>query len=319
MTVSRIADLPFPVTAAKADWLVASHWVGFTPASDAAAASSRCQATVARQFGIGYVLEYATLTYGTPNAGFEAHPDYLAERAAHQQVAGKLVAVHRLRPTARSLQSILGEADFRRMQDMWAEPGKRRRWSVAFPIVESYEIPTRPYANEVFSSEAMRRLFAHPSATLRPLNDEERSSIADLPLVPRPTMNAWIGIEDECAAAAASQISPKIEHDIGTDLGSVAMEGMTEEQRAMVRRRAAWLAQRFVLLRQRAGKLYCDNCAFDPVSLINGAPVRPRSLLDVHHRHPLEEGKRVTTLGDFSLLCPTCHRFEHALLRAAKA
>jgi hypothetical protein len=57
MSVSSISNLPFPVTAAKADWLVTSHWIGFTPASEAAGADGRCQAVVARQFGSGYVLE----------------------------------------------------------------------------------------------------------------------------------------------------------------------------------------------------------------------------------------------------------------------
>jgi 5-methylcytosine-specific restriction protein A len=74
-----------------------------------------------------------------------------------------------------------------------------------------------------------------------------------------------------------------------------------------------------VLRRQKAGTLICDRCSFDPAALINGAPVRPRSLLDVHHLRPLEEGVRVTTLADFGLFCPTCHRFEHALLRVAAA
>src|SRR5271165_1954646 len=136
MAVSRIADLPFPVTAAKADWLVASHWIGFTPASDASDAPARCQATIAGQFGGGYVVEYITRNFGTPNAGFEDDPGYLSEREAHATLAGRLVAVHRLRPTARPLRTLLGETDFGRMQDMWAEEGRRRRWSVAFPIVE---------------------------------------------------------------------------------------------------------------------------------------------------------------------------------------
>jgi 5-methylcytosine-specific restriction protein A len=316
MTISRISDLPALVTAAKADWLVASHWIGFTPASDATEAPSRCQATIAAQFGGGYVVEYITRNFGTPNAGFEADPSYLAERAEHAEVAGRLVAVHRLRPTARPLRAILGDADFERMQDMWAEDGKRRRWSVAFPIVESYEIVTRPLANQVFSVEAMQRLFAHPSATLRPLIDNERAAIADLPLLPRATANAWIGIEDEIAAAERSEVDKKIARDIELDLKATAMEGMTEEQRAKVRLRAAWLAHKFVLQRQKAGRLTCDKCNFDPNALINGAAIRPRSLLDVHHLHPLEEGRRVTTLADFGLLCPTCHRFEHAMLRA---
>jgi 5-methylcytosine-specific restriction enzyme A len=317
MPVSRIADLPFPVTAAKADWLVASHWIGFTPQSEAPDAESRCQATVAAQFGSGYVLEYITRNFGTPNPGFETDPLYLSERTAHANVAGKLVAVHRLRATARPLKAVVGAADFERIQDMWAEDGRRRRWSVAFPIVESYEITTKPYANRVFTTDAMQRVFAHPSATLRPLNDNERAAIADLPLVPRNTTNAWIGIEDEVTAAERSNINKRIARDIELDLKAAAMEGMSAEQRTKVRLRAAWLAQKFVLQRQKANSLTCDICHFDPTDLINGAPIRPRSLLDVHHLHPLEEGTRVTTLADFTLLCPTCHRFEHALLRLA--
>jgi 5-methylcytosine-specific restriction protein A len=319
MPVFRIADLPAPVTAAKADWLVASHWIGFTPASDAPQAMPQCQATVSRQFGSGYVLEYITRSFGSPNAGFEADAGYLTERAAHAEVAGRLVAVHRLRPTARPLRAIVGDADFERMQDMWAEDGKRQRWSVAFPIVESYEISTRPVANRLFSPEAMQRLFAHPSATLRPMNDDERAFIADLPLLPRATSNSWVGIEDDIAAAEQSTIDKRITKNIDIDLKASAMEGMTEEQRAKIRLRAAWLAQKFVIQRQKAGTLTCDTCSFDPVTLINGAAIRPRSLLDVHHLHPLDEGRRVTTVADFALLCPTCHRYKHALISAQLA
>lgn len=112
VAVSRIADLPFPVTAAKADWLVASHWIGFTPMSGAPDAASKYQAEVAAQFGNGYVLEHIIGTFGTPNAGFESDPSYVAEKAAHADIAGRLVAVHRLRPTARSLKAVLGDADF---------------------------------------------------------------------------------------------------------------------------------------------------------------------------------------------------------------
>ena len=104
--------------------------------------------------------------------------------------------------------------------------------------------------------------------------------------------------------------------EIDIDLNSAAMEGMTEEQRRKVRLRAAWLANRFVMKRQKAGTLTCDKCSFDPRTLTDGSPMRARSLLDVPHLHPLDEGRRVTTLADFALLCPTCHRFEHALLRA---
>jgi 5-methylcytosine-specific restriction enzyme A len=93
------------------------------------------------------------------------------------------------------------------------------------------------------------------------------------------------------------------------------MEGLTAEQRQKVRLRAAWLADRFIRGRRNAGTMICDDCGFDPRSRINGAAIKPRSLLDVHHRDPLAEGRRYTTERDFELLCPTCHRFKHALMR----
>jgi 5-methylcytosine-specific restriction enzyme A len=223
-----------------------------------------------------------------------------------------------LRPTARPLRVILGDADFEKLQDMWAEDGKRRRWSVAFPIVESYDIPTRPFAHDVFTPDAMRRVFAHPSATLRPLNDNERAEIAKLPITARNTTNAWIGIEDEITNAERSDINKEIMRNIDADLKRNAMEGMTAEQKRGVRIRAAWLAQKFVIRRQTSSTLTCDQCGFDPINRVKGTPVRARSLLDVHHRSPLEEGVRVTTLADFILLCPTCHRFEHRMIQASR-
>ena len=319
MYALRIADLPAPVTTAKADWLVSSHWLGFTPASDAPWAASQCQAAINRQIAGGYVLEYITQRFGKPNAGYEDDPTYRKERRMHAEVAGRLIAVHRIRPTMRPLRTIIGSEDFERIQDMWSENGMRHRWSVAFPIVESYSIPTKPLANELLGSDAMRRVFGHPSATLRPLNNDERQAIADLPLLPRNTANAWIGIEDEITMAERSPVDATIIRDIDRDLGLAALEGFTEAQWAGIRRRAAWLAHMFVRKRQRAGKLLCDQCHFDPTKHPNCASIKPRSLLDVHHRRPLKEGRRVTTLDDFALLCPTCHRIEHRLQRSSAA
>jgi 5-methylcytosine-specific restriction protein A len=311
----RISDLPAPVMAAKADWLVASTWIGFTPVSEKGDAPEKCAATINRQARDGYVLEYITLQFGKPNSGFEADLTYQEERAAHRKSAGRLVAVHRLRPSARPLRAIMGDAGFERMQDMWAENGARRRWSVAFPIIESYEITTAPRANEVFPVAVMQRLFAHPSATLRPLNDEERGLIADLPLRRRASASAWIAIEDEIAMAERLPAPDRIVRRINEDLSNSAVEGMTTERWAKIRMRAAWVANKFVLERQRKGKLLCDDCGFDPVERLKGLPLKPRSLLDVHHLHPLDEGIRRTTTSDFALLCPTCHRLTHALAR----
>jgi 5-methylcytosine-specific restriction protein A len=311
----RIKDLPAPVTAAKADWLPGTHWIGFTPVDGSTNAREKRRAAINAQIDGGYIIEYVTLKFDDPNPGFETNPQYLADKAAHGEVAGKFIAVHRLRPSARSLRTILGDQEFEQLQDMWADGDKRYRWSVAFPIIESYALTPPRTANEVLSREAMARVFAHPSGTLRPLNDDERNQIAELEIKRRPTINAWIGIEDEVRMAEQSQINPDTIKLINGDLSLAALEGMSEEQKAKIRRRAAWLADIFIRKRARAGRLLCDNCGFDPAKKIAATAITARSLLDVHHMNPLEEGVRYTTETDFCLVCPNCHRFMHRLAR----
>jgi 5-methylcytosine-specific restriction enzyme A len=311
----KIEDLPNPVTAAKADWLAGTRWLGFTPRSSALSARESCRAAINAQFGSGYVLEYVTLTFGDVNPAFRADPRYLDEREAHQKLAGRLIAVHRLRASPRPLVQIVGEDEYSRIQDMWAEAGKRYRWSVAFPIVESYAIIDQPMANEVFDRTAMQRLFGHPSGTLRPLIEIERTQIADLAIKIKHTQSAWIGIEDDIAKAEGSQIDPATERAINHDLNQSAPEGMTDEQWRKVRKRAAWLADLYARQRKRDNQLVCDNCDFSAVTAAAGTPIAPRALLDVHHMNPLDEGVRVTNFSDLCLVCPTCHRFMRAHAR----
>lgn len=312
----KIRDLPAPITASKADWLAGTTWLGFTPTEGDLTARNKCQSTIQRQFGSGYVIEYITEQFSEPNPGFENDPAYLAERDAHRALAGRLIAVHKLRTTARSLETILGAEEFKKIQDMWAQGGKRYRWSVAFPIVESYEIIGHPKAKDVLGEAAYRRLYQRSSATLRSLTDDERRLIADLELHQIATANSWIGIEDEFRLAEASEINPSVERAIDQDLA--ALEGMEAERLAKVRRRAAWIADRFIRNRQKAGTIICDGCAFDPRDLAVELGVKPRGFLDVHHKNPLDEGVRYTTVADFALLCPTCHRVEHVRLRKSK-
>lgn len=311
----RVADLSAPITASKADWIAGTTWLGFTPRDGSLAARAQCQSTIQRQFGGGYVIEYVTENAEKPNPGFADDPRYLEEMARHRELRGRFIAVHKLRSSSRPLAEIVGSEEFQRLQDMWADGEKRWRWSVAFPIIESYEIAGRPKAAHVLDENSYRRLYAHSSSTLRPLNDLEREQIRALPLTRTAAKNAWIAIEDEIAAAEASEIPARVQQLIDIDLGITALEGETEEQRSKRKRRAAWLANRFVLQRVRANSLHCDLCKFDPASVINSGILRTRSALDVHHKFPLEDGIRYTSLQDYALLCPTCHRMEHQLLR----
>jgi 5-methylcytosine-specific restriction protein A len=166
----KIRDLPGPVTASKSDCLDGDTWIGFTPTDGSLTARNKCQSTIQRQFGRGYIIEYITEKFGDPNPGFEADPQYLAEREGHKELAGRFIAVHRLRATARPLNQILGKEQFEQLQDMWAQGGNRNRWSVAFPIIESYRINGRPKAKGILGEAPYARLYAHSSATLRPFH-----------------------------------------------------------------------------------------------------------------------------------------------------
>lgn len=313
----NISDLPSTVTASKADWLAGTSWLGFTPKDGSSKARAACQATINRQFGLGYVIEYITESFNTPNSGFQHDARTARERKQHALLAGRFIAIHRLRATSRSLIDVIGPDEFKELQDRWAQNNERYRWSVSFPIIETYEIKGKPKAKTVLGEKSYQRLYGHSSATLRPLNDEERELISKLELEPKQTTNAWIGIVDEFAAAERSEVNPRSELLVGQDLGESGPEGMLKERWAKVRRRAAWLADRFIRERSKAGRINCDQCGFDPSTRPELKSVKPRSLLDVHHKNPLAEGVRYTTITDFVLLCPTCHRVEHALQRVA--
>jgi 5-methylcytosine-specific restriction protein A len=316
----KIRDLPRSVTASKSDWLPGKDgtntWIGFTPTDGSLSAKNKCQSTLQRQFGDGYIIEYITERFSKPNPGFEDNPRYLEESEFHREWAGKFIAVHRLRATSRPLIDILGKEEFDRLQDMWAQHGNRYRWSVAFPVIESYRVNDRRKAKEILGEKSYHRLYAHSSGTLRPLNDLERAAIAGLDIERVSARNARIGIEDEFIAAERLPIDPQVRMAIERDLSQPAIEGMSMEYWTRVRTRAAWIAVRFLKERTQNKSLRCDQCSFDPAGRVDVSVIRARSLLDVHHKYPLEEGVRYTNISDFALLCPTCHRIEHAMLKA---
>ncbi|TLX17083.1 HNH endonuclease [Rhizobium sp. MHM7A] len=315
----RIADLSRPVTAAKSDWSEAGAWMGFTPGSSHPDSIRRTEMTVLAQAEGGYVLEYITGSYGTPNAGYDKSEVYLSHKAAHEKLAGRLIALHRLEPTARPIRDFISKEEFEELQDMWSEPGKRHRWMAAFPIAETYEIVGHPEAKAVLGDERYRWLFQRSSTTLRKLDDIDRQLIAGLEIKLKPALNYLLSIELDVRAAERSQSTPytqAIGREIDKDLKNTAFEGMSVEVIAQIKTRARWLAHKFARARAQAGTLRCDDCNFDPAKLEGLGTIQPRSLLDVHHCDPLAEGGiRKTHIDDFALLCPTCHRLEHERLR----
>ncbi|QIG49394.1 hypothetical protein G5V57_17720 [Nordella sp. HKS 07] len=313
----KIRDLPLPVTSTKADWLPGTTWLGFTPTGTGPDAHAKCQSTVNQQLAGGLVLERVTQSFGTAQPGHENDPQVLADRERHEKFADCLIAIHQLRPSARRLVDIIGAQEFEHLQDAWSEPGKRNRWSVAFPIVRTWKITGEPKAHDVLSREVFRSAYQTQSALLRPVSERMRSEIAELDVVEVPAGNAWIAIEDEIEMALRDQIPASLLQNINFDLLH-ALEGQEEERKIKIKRRAAWVAQRFWFQRQKAGTTQCDDCGFDPAADAALAKLPRRSLFDIHHKDPLAEGIRMTEPKDFALLCPTCHRIEHVKLRASR-
>jgi 5-methylcytosine-specific restriction protein A len=225
-------------------------------------------------------LERITQVFGDPNPGFESDPQILAERKEHVEVKDGLIAIHRLRHSMRPLEQINGKSEFERLQDMWSADNARRRWSVSFPIIETYAIVGSPKAKDVFPADVFRRIYQTQSATLRPLDDEARDAIADLEIERRDAPNSWIAIEDELAMAERSSFRQQDERNIARDL-SGALEGETQERRSKITKRATWLATRFATERKKSGTLHCDDCGFDPSTrhdLAKISPHKPKKL-----------------------------------------
>ena len=310
----RISDLSASVTAAKVDWLPGTTWLGFSPQGKGPNAKAQCERTIQNQFSGGFVLERVASAFGAPNVPFATDPRILEEREYHAKFADGLIHVHKLRMSSLPLETIIGTDEFEWLQDVWAKPTERNRWSVAFPIVQRFEIVGAPKARDVFSADVWTRLFQSQNAGLRRLDDEARGQIAGLELREVDAPNFWIALNQEILAAELSEVSPVNLSLMGRDLRA-ALEGATVEQRAKLIRRAAKLADDFAKWRAKQNTLHCDDCKFDPASRTDLVGIKSRSCFDVHHKNPLAEGKRLTTRVDLALLCPTCHRIEHLRLR----
>jgi 5-methylcytosine-specific restriction enzyme A len=312
----KIGELHLPVTATKADWLPGTTWLGFTPTGVKADARAKCEAKVNQQMAGGLVLERITQTFEKPRPGYENHPRVVEDRKVHGRLADRLIAVHELRPSARPLRAIVGEDEYEQLQDIWSDPAQRNRWSVAFPIVRTWEIIEKPKAHDVLSASVFSATYQSQNALLRSVSDRMREEISDLRVQEIPAPNVWIAVEDEVEIASLDNIPSSLQHDINKDLIN-ALEGEETERKVKLKRRAAWLGQRFWFERKKASTLQCDDCGFDPATKASSAGLPTRSLFDIHHKNPMAEGVRRTTTQDLALLCPTCHRIEHVRLRKA--
>jgi 5-methylcytosine-specific restriction protein A len=309
----RIADLKNKsVTTAKVNFGRAKESLTFTPSDGSGQARSKCEATVNRRLNNGLVVEYIAKNMPKPNPGFETRPEYIAEREARGALAGRLIAVHEIQHSALPTSQIMGAEAYERMQDMWAEGERRWRWSVAFPIVKTYEIIDRPFAEDVLGDEAYRDIFARLGGMLRDLPDSARKAIAQLEIRELPSVpNAWIDRDAKLQRELRTESMNLIEQDL---LDAGMLEGDKKQRQIEAAKRSS-AAEAYAA--KRANSMFCDECGDDLAGRIAACGIKPRSVFQVHHMVPLAEGPRLSrpTDEDFCLLCPTCHVVMHAHAR----
>lgn len=126
------------------------------------------------------------------------------------------------------------------------------------------------------------------------------------------TWDEWAHRPEVLAAAVAliraRGVGDDVLDDTGEDDEYEAAEGriLYREHRRYERDRKLVAAKKKDALK-RTGKLACEVCAFESLSIydIDG-------VIDVHHIKPLHTiGESVTKLSDLALVCPTCHRVIH--------
>jgi len=98
-------------------------------------------------------------------------------------------------------------------------------------------------------------------------------------------------------------------------------EGSATLKKHMRKERARGLAQakKSAFIRENGGKLFCEECQFEPIKEHNDPLAE--ACIEVHHRSTMvslmAEGHK-TKLSDLQCLCASCHRLVHARLRSGE-
>lgn len=153
-------------------------------------------------------------------------------------------------------------------------------------VPKRVELFSKPHLN----SADLRNPMRHPA-----LNDIARSRVVALRYL---TREDWTAITD----AAAKKVAMAIRQYVSI----TAEEGKRIYSQSVKLERDPKISlevkERNKLL--HGGTYKCEACAFSESR---------SSLFDAHHLFPLYLGPRETSLRDFAVLCPTCHRLAHRL------
>jgi hypothetical protein len=179
------------------------------------------------------------------------------------------------------------------------DPGRLQRWPVAVVAHEVWEFEGFPHLeadlgiSRSILSNAMDNI-VRPEEKVGALWE----ALADWPM-------SWPDLPPPLPFDAAREPSlVKAPHPAPTPSLLSAREGqrLYAHQIKLERDRRLGRAAKLRQADANGGRGHCEACDFSHVDL---------GLFDAHHRSPLAAGVRVTTIKDFHILCPTCHRKAH--------
>ena len=138
----------------------------------------------------------------------------------------------------------------------------------------------------------------------------ERSNLS------REMLQRYLIYKEDAIEQTASAAFSSHEIDVPTAIEGTSVQGRLH---ADSKRSQAIVAQKLAENKQRYNGYRCEDCNYAPANdtritdWIEGyvSDDLMRGILDVHHKNPISDGERETTLGDLRVLCPLCHRRRH--------
>lgn len=94
----------------------------------------------------------------------------------------------------------------------------------------------------------------------------------------------------------------------GTDEDMSGAEGTWKENMHKYRERNNSLVYKKKNEALRKGKLFCECCNFD---FSKAYPTVGSGFIECHHKIPIHQGARITSIDDLALVCANCHRMLH--------
>lgn len=174
------------------------------------------------------------------------------------------------------------------------------QWPVSVVLSEVHSIEGQPRLMEDLGF-ADRRILANAYDGIIHRDEDMQalwSVIRDLKVERRRDLPPIPGFRDPGRLTLVGSIIPRLL--ASSEEGKRILRECISIERSSALVKAAKTANR----ERHGGVIVCEGCDFTSDT---------RAMFDAHHLDPIHAGVRVSTIDDFAVLCPTCHRWTHEM------